>query len=111
MEVLNHHIYEYSKGLRNLVLHTMNMQEVELAIKKLKRRNIRYCIQQVSFNKCNIFFGKPECVRIIEPMIHRSLTNLTAEEDFMLGIMLGYDRMLQCERYIARKQLFQLTAT
>ena len=28
---------------------------------------------------------------------------LVDKEDFILGIMLGYDRLLQCERYLKRK--------
>ena len=33
----------------------------------------------------------------------RYLSELTAEEDFILGIMLGYDRVKQCERYLRVK--------
>ena len=33
-----------------------------------------------------------------------SLSNLTDEEDFILGTMLGYDRVKQCERYLRRKR-------
>ena len=29
---------------------------------------------------------------------------LEKEEDFILGIMLGYDRLRQCERYLKRKR-------
>lgn len=29
--------------------------------------------------------------------------NTVPEEDFMLGIMLGYDISMQCERYCKRK--------
>jgi len=29
---------------------------------------------------------------------------LTDEEDFILGTMLGYDRVKQCERYLKRKK-------
>ena len=34
----------------------------------------------------------------------RSLSDLTDEEDFILGVMLGYDRLKQCERYLKRKR-------
>jgi len=33
-----------------------------------------------------------------------SLSDLTDEEDFILGTMLGYDRVKQCERYLKRKR-------
>ncbi|PXF51402.1 MAG: hypothetical protein C4B55_03135 [Candidatus Methanophagaceae archaeon] len=29
---------------------------------------------------------------------------MTDEEDFILGTMLGYDRVKQCERYLKRKK-------
>jgi hypothetical protein len=32
MKVFCHHIYEYKKGLRNLILHTMASIDVQLAI-------------------------------------------------------------------------------
>ncbi|RLD17868.1 MAG: DUF2023 domain-containing protein, partial [Caldiserica bacterium] len=37
----------------------------------------------------------------------RLLSNLTEEEDFILGIMLGYDRLKQCERYMRIKRMKQ----
>jgi hypothetical protein len=102
MKVLCHHIYEYKKGLRNLVLHTMCSSDVKLAEEKLFRYNIAYFIQHVTSQKVNIFFGKEQCVKIIQSFNRKSLTDFTHEEDFILGIMLGYDRMQQCERYIIR---------
>ncbi len=102
MEVLNHHIYEYKKGLRNLVLHTMCSENLESAKQRLKQKNINFCIQVVNSKKVNIFFGKTECVNIIKNFIYKSLSELTPEEDFILGIMLGYDRMQQCKRYIIK---------
>jgi hypothetical protein len=102
MKVLCHHIYEYKKGLRNLVLHTMCSSDVKMAEEKLFRHNIAYLIQYVTPQKVNIFFGKEQCVKIIQSFNKESLTEFTHEEDFILGIMLGYDRMQQCERYIIR---------
>jgi hypothetical protein len=32
MQVLKHHVYEYKKGIRNMVLHTMKSTEKEKAI-------------------------------------------------------------------------------
>lgn len=102
MKVLCHHIYEYKKGLRNLVLHTMSSSEVAMAEEKLFRHNIAYFIQYVTPQKVNIFFGKEQCVKIIQSFNRKSLAEFTDEEDFMLGIMLGYDRIQQCERYLIR---------
>jgi hypothetical protein len=102
MEVLNHHIYEYKKGLRNLVLHTMNSRDVSLAEEKLFRQGIMFFVQQVTAQKVNIYFGKEECVKIVRSFGAKSLSELSPEQDFMLGVMLGYDRMQQCERYLNR---------
>lgn len=102
MKVLCHHIYEYKKGLRNLVLHTMNSEDVKLAEEKLFRHNITYFIQYVTPQKVNVFFGKEQCVRIVKSFNKKMLNDFTHEEDFILGIMLGYDRMLQCDRYLNR---------
>lgn len=112
MKVLNHHIYEYKKGLRNLVLHTMCSVDIKLAEEKLLRHNITYFIQFVTPQKVNIFFGKEQCVKIIQSFNKKSLTDFSDEEDFMLGIMLGYDRMQQCDRYIQRnKEKYKLMET
>ena len=36
--------------------------------------------------------------------VHKPLNELSAEEDFMLGVMLGCDLPMQCERYCTRKR-------
>ncbi len=112
MKVLSHHIYEYKKGLRNLVLHTMCSSDIKLAEEKLFRHNIVYFIQHVTPQKINLFFGKEQCVKIIQSFNKESLSDFSDEEDFILGIMLGYDRMQQCDRYIQRnKERYKLMET
>ncbi|MBN2063189.1 MAG: DUF2023 family protein, partial [Sedimentisphaerales bacterium] len=32
------------------------------------------------------------------------LSDFTPEEDYILGIMLGYDRLKQCQRYVSMKK-------
>ncbi len=103
MEVLCHHIYEYQKGLRHLVLHTMKGSEQEQAECKLSRRNIDYHIVGLKNGNINIFFGKRECVDVVRSFGDIALNLLTFEQDFILGIMLGYDRLAQCERFLKRK--------
>ena len=56
----------------------------------------------------NVFFGDNVCIKMIKQMEFKQLSNLTEEEDFILGIMLGYDRLKQCERYLKRRQCVQL---
>lgn len=101
-KILCHHVYEYHKGLRSLVLHTMHREE-EVAVRQfLSQRSINYFIQVVTPQKINVFFGDAVCVAIVRRFGTVSLSSLSAEEDFMLGIMLGYDRQAQCERYVRR---------
>jgi len=51
-----------------------------------------------------VFFGNPICIEVIKQMNLESLSSLTDEEDFILGTMLGYDRVKQCERYLKKKR-------
>lgn len=103
MQILTHHIYEYNKGLRNLVLYTINSDDLPITIDLLSNKGICYYISNVNANKVNVFFGDEVCIRIIESFGDKLLTEYSHEEDFILGIMLGYDRIKQCERYIKRK--------
>ncbi len=103
MQVLCHHIYEYKKGVRHLVLHTMKASFRILAESKLKKCGIEYIVTELSNDNINIFFGKKECVDVVRSFGSVSLNLLSMEQDFMLGIMLGYDRLAQCSRYIDLK--------
>ncbi|MFP4459419.1 MAG: DUF2023 family protein [Candidatus Zixiibacteriota bacterium] len=103
MEILVHHIYELQKGLRNLVLHTMPASLLLLAKEKLEVHGMPYIIKNVSPDKINIIFGARECVEVVASFGNKDLTELTPEEDFILGIMLGYCRIQQCRRFIKRK--------
>ncbi|TAJ11718.1 DUF2023 family protein [Marinilabiliaceae bacterium JC017] len=104
MKVFVHHIYEYKKGLRNLILHTMPVGKQEEAIRKLTSNNISYHIQYVTPFKINIFFGEPQCVEIIRHFGDKPLNELSDEEDFILGTLLGYGQVQQCQRYLNRKE-------
>lgn len=103
MEVFIHHIYEYEKGVRNLILHTAKSCERKEIEERLINRGIAYKIYDISNEKINVFFGDKYCVDVIKAIGKYSLTEYTEEEDFMLGIMLGYDRLKQCQRYLKRK--------
>lgn len=103
MQILIHHIYEYQKGLRNLVLHTISIDLKKVTEELLIRKGISYYLQQVSSRKINVFFGNQQCLQIITSFGNKSLSHLSDEEDFILGIMLGYDRKQQCRRYLKRK--------
>ncbi len=105
MQVLCHHIYEYQKGLRHLVLHTMKGVDRAAAEAKLTSRSIDYLITKLSNGNINIFFGRKECVEVVRSFQEVPLNYLTDEQDFILGTMLGYDRAAQCERYLKRKRV------
>ena len=100
MKVLVNHIYEFKKGVRRMVLFTFNKRYEQFAVTRLQHQNI---IQPVGNDRLNLFFGKKECLDAIRLMITKPLCQLTPEEDFILGAMLGYDICAQCERYCERK--------
>ncbi len=104
MQIILHHVYEYRKGIRSLVLHTAEKQAQDEVERVLKLKEIEYYIQNVSENKINIFFGRPECIKIIKSFRIKSLSELNNEQDFILGIMLGYDRTQQYKRYLNRSE-------
>lgn len=103
MKVLVNHIYEFKKGVRRMVLFTFNKRYEQFAVTRLQHQNISYVIQPVGNDRLNLFFGKKECLNAIRLMITKPLCQLTPEEDFILGAMLGYDICAQCERYCERK--------
>ena len=103
MKVLMNHIYEYKKGVRQMVLFTFNERYEDYATARLKRQNISYILQPVGNDRINLFFGRKQCLEAIRLMVTRPLSQLTPEEDFILGAMLGYDICAQCERYCERK--------
>jgi hypothetical protein len=107
LRVLLHHIYEYRKGLRDMVLHTMSSADRQKAEYILKQKNICFHTRTVSRNKINIFFGHEECVDVVRSFGDKSLSEYTPEQDYILGIMLGYNRKEQGKRYIRRLKMWK----
>ena len=81
MKLFMHHIYEFQKGVRSLVLCTMCRTCASLVCDRLDRLGIAHLTQPVTDNKVNLYFGNRLC----------------------LDAMLGYDITGQCERYCKRK--------
>ena len=108
IRIFLNHIYEFKKGVRNMVLYTRSKEHEEFAIRRLKNQKISYMIQEVGTNKINLFFGKAECMEAMRHIIIRPLNQLTAEEDFILGAMLGYDLCQQCKRYCSKKECIKM---
>ncbi len=104
LKLFMHHIYEFQKGIRNLVLCTMCPTCATLVCDRLKRLGIGYLMQSVTDTKVNLYFGCDHCLNTVRTFVHKPLNELTPEEDFMLGTMLGYNITQQCERYCKRKQ-------
>nr|WP_321357630.1 DUF2023 family protein [uncultured Draconibacterium sp.] len=103
LQVVRHHIYEYKKGVRYMVLHTMLAGQKDEVEKLLKKRGICFFTQNVTLNKINIFFGNPDCIEVIKSFGNISLSEYSPEQDFILGILLGYDSDIQCKRYLSKK--------
>lgn len=101
--VFLHHIYEYKKGLRNLVLHTTNKKSKKRIKERLLRENIHNIIYDIGSKNINVFFGSKTCIEIIKHINKEKLFDFSDEEDFILGTMLGYDRDIQCKRYLEKK--------
>ncbi|MCR5129913.1 MAG: DUF2023 family protein [Prevotella sp.] len=103
MKVLMNHIYEYQKGVRQMILYTCPKCYEECVVNRLSRSGIDYVLQSAGRNNVNIYFGRRECLDAIRLIVTRPLNQLTPEEDFILGTMLGYDLCAQCERFCKRK--------
>ena len=103
LKVLMNHIYELQKGVRQMVLFTCNKKYSELATQRLESQGIPYVLQPAGQQNLNVYFGRRECLEAIRLIVTRPLNQLTPEEDFILGAMLGYDICAQCERYCKRK--------
>lgn len=109
IRVFMNHIYEFKKGVRNMVLYTMSKQHLNFVTQRLQRQKIAFFLQDVGNQSINLFFGKPECIEIIKHIIRKPLNKLSPEEDFILGTLLGYDVCNQCQRYeqlLKRKKEF-----
>lgn len=51
LKVFSHHIYEYKKGLRSLILTTEKEANRQVIVDRLQRENISYLIQNVDEKK------------------------------------------------------------
>ena len=105
MQVFYQLIYEYQKELRDLCLHTCSDEFEEKIKKSLQTQKISYIIYPLENNKINVFFGMPTCIEIIKQFSYKELNRLSVEEDFILGIMLGYGKAQQYERFLTRKAI------
>jgi len=103
MQVFYHLVYEFQKGLRDLCLWTCHGELCEKIKQSLASQKIDYLILPIEGDKINIFFGMPACLEIIKQFSNSELNKITDEEDFILGMMLGYAKGQQYDRYLTRK--------
>lgn len=103
MRVLMSHIYEYKKGVRNMVIFTCRKRYEKFATERLRRQDIDAIVMPAGKENINIYFGRKECIEAVRMFVTRPLNELSPEEDFILGTLLGYDLCAQCERYCTRK--------
>lgn len=101
LKVFVHHIYEYKKGLRSLILTTEKKSNENYIKYRLEKDEIPYVIHDIDKDKINVYFGSEDCINVVKTF-SKKLSKLSPEQDFMLGIMLGYDKILQCQRYMKR---------
>ncbi len=103
MKVFLNHVYELEKGVRRMALYTADRKFEPMVVERLQRHKIAYLIQPVDEKKMNLFFGHASCIDAVKKIATRPLYQLTPEEDFILGALLGYDIAAQCDRYCQRK--------
>lgn len=103
LSVFFHMLYELNKGLRNLALLTTATENEELVTERLEKCGYSFIIEELKSGYINVFFGNPEPVNVLKKFKKNSLKEFTPEEDFILGILLGYNTQQQCKRYLTRK--------
>lgn len=101
LKVFHHHIYEYKKGIRSLILTTEKSIYRRPIENRLTNEKIDYVIQDVNKDKINVFFGAKKCIDVVKTFVHKKLNELSPEQDFILGTLLGYDKVTQCDRYLS----------
>ena len=102
MELFKNLIYEYKKGMRDLSLYTCETKDINDYINLLQQLKIAYTRIDLKDNKTNIFFGNQDCLEILKHFSSKNLDELSPQEDFILGIMLGYSRNEQYNRILSK---------
>ena len=86
-----------------MVLFTCHRRYETFARQRLEHMGIPYLVQPAGKQNLNLYFGRSECLDAIRLIVNRPLNELTPEEDFILGAVLGYDICAQCQRFCKRK--------
>ena len=102
--IFRHHLYELSKGMRPLVLMTVNAEAMARIVDHLVATGVAHHVHEACRSRFNVVFGRPAAVMAAQRFLAGPLCDLSPEHDFMLGILLGYDRDQQCLRDRARTE-------
>lgn len=100
--LVNHSLYELDKGVRQLFMLTVSWSDLPGVVARLAADRIDHYVHRLNDSRVNLFFGKAALVETVRHIVDKPLCELTAEQDFMLGTLLGYDREQQCRRYLER---------
>lgn len=103
LSVFFHMLYELNKGLRSLALLTTTSENREIIEEKLENCGYKCIVEELKSGYINVFFGTEEPINVLKKFKKHSLKDFTPEEDFILGILLGYNTNQQCKRYLTRK--------
>lgn len=103
LSVFFHMLYELDKGLRDLALLTTPLDNKEIIEEKLDECGYNYIVEKLKSGFINVFFGIKEPIEVLKKIGKHSLEEYTPEEDFILGVLLGYNTNKQCKRYLAKK--------
>jgi len=102
LRLFHHHLYEYSKGVRQMFMMTLHEQEAEPFVRQLADSAIDHYVHHAGERRVNLFFGRAAYIETTRSLVTKPLCRLSPEEDFILGVLLGYDREQQCRRFLSR---------
>lgn len=77
---------------------------MEVIKEHLRKCNYDFVVENLVNGCSNIFFGDKEAINVIKSFNKDSLRDFTPEEDFILGILLGYSQDQQCKRFLRHKE-------
>lgn len=103
LDLFIHMIYELDKGVRVLSLLTTSSDNEEVIREKLDSSEYKYMIEHLNNKMINVYFGTANSIKVVESFKKAPLSHLSPEEDFILGVLLGYNTEKQCSRYLTRK--------
>lgn len=100
--IVNHSLYELDKGVRQLFMLMLSWADLPGVVARLSVGRIDRYVHRLSESRVNLFFGRAALVETVSRFADKPLYELKAEENLMLGALLGCDREQQCRRYLER---------